>query len=70
MIVDFFLSITIWHILSFCMGCVIGWITKIPFMLSVYKEIKETDEYKQRRSDAYVEEIQRVKDQYRNLRHD
>lgn len=39
-------------------------------MLSVYKEIKETDEYKQRRSDAYVEEIQRVKDQYRNLRHD
>lgn len=63
--VDFFLSVNIWHIISFCAGCMFGWITKVPYIYSWYREIKETDDYKKRKSDAYKEEIQQIREQYR-----
>lgn len=38
-------------------GILIGWITKVPFLIKWYNELKETQDYKNRRTNAFVDEI-------------
>ncbi len=46
-------------------GVVIGWITKLPFLIKWYKELRETQDYKNRRSQAFLDEIKRLEYIYR-----
>lgn len=45
-------------------GVIIGWITKLPFLIKWYKELKETKDYKNRRSQAFLDEIKRLESIY------
>lgn len=47
-------------------GVLIGWATKIPFLLKWYNELKETKDYKNRRTTAYLDEIKRLEEIYKN----
>lgn len=38
-------------------GILIGWITKVPFLIKWYRELKETSDYKNRRTEAFIQEI-------------
>ena len=55
-----------YFLLGVSIGCIIGWGTKVPFLRDWYKAIKETKEYKDRRSEAYLKEIECLKNIYRN----
>lgn len=46
-------------------GILIGWITKVPFLIKWYRELKETSDYKNRRTTAFVDEIQRLEKIYK-----
>ncbi len=47
------------------LGIFIGWITKVPLLLKWYRELKQTQDYKNRRSDAFLEEIKRLEEIYK-----
>ena len=46
-------------------GILIGWITKVPFLIKWYRDIKETSDYKNRRATAFLEEIKRLEAVYK-----
>lgn len=46
-------------------GILIGWITKVPFLIKWYRDIKETSDYKNRRTTAFLEEIKRLEKIYK-----
>lgn len=49
-----------------CIGVAIGWITKIPFLIKWYRELKETNDYKNRRTQAFLDEKKRLEEIYKN----
>ena len=46
-------------------GILIGWITKVPLLIKWYRELQETKDYKNRRTDAFLEEIKRLEAVYK-----
>lgn len=46
-------------------GIIIGWITKFPLLIKWYRELKETKDYKNRRTQAFLEEIKRLEEIYK-----
>jgi len=40
-------------------GVAIGWITKIPFLIKWYRELKETKHYREMKNEIHAEEIRR-----------
>jgi len=46
-------------------GVAIGWVTKVPFLIKWYRELRETQNYKNRRTEAFLEEIKRLEQIYK-----
>lgn len=46
-------------------GILIGWITNVSFLIKWYRDIKETSDYKNRRTTAFLEEIKRLEAVYK-----
>lgn len=42
-------------------GIVIGWVTKVPFLIKWYRELRETNDYKKRKTDAYLKHFENLK---------
>lgn len=49
-------------------GVIIGWVMKIPFLWKWYKELKETKDYHNRRTKAYMEEVKRLEEIYKKYK--
>ena len=48
----------------FGFGVVIGWISKVPLLWKWYKELRETRDYQDRKSQAILKELERLREAY------
>jgi len=46
-------------------GILIGWITKVPFLFQMYRELRQTKDYQKRKTEAYVQEVKRLEEIYK-----